>query len=413
VTGYSGPIRGVCEGIFDGPHATPRESEEGPIFLGIGNVTSDGRLDLSEIRHVSEQEFPIWTRRVTPQRDDVVFSYEATLHRYARIPENFRGCLGRRMALVRVDRTKVDPRFLLYYFLSPQWRRVIEGNVISGATVDRIPIKRFPSFPVSIPRIDQQMEIAHILDAYDRLIENNRRRIRLLEEVARLLYQEWFDRLRFPGYEHKRISNGLPEGWSKHTLESVCVEGDGIQTGPFGSQLHQSDYCDVGVPVVMPKDLISFRILSEGTAQIPESLAQKLSRHRMTEGDTVYGRRGDIGRRAFVTARQVGWLCGTGCLRIRPDMKKINSRFLFEALGSPDTAGTIANRAKGATLLNLNSTVLKSVPILVPPRLLQDLYASQVQPVENLIDLLSEQNSKLKTARDLLLPRLMSGEVEV
>lgn len=66
MTGYSGPIQGVCEGIFDGPHATPRESEEGPIFLGIGNVTSDGRLDLSEIRHVSEQEFPIWTRRVTP-----------------------------------------------------------------------------------------------------------------------------------------------------------------------------------------------------------------------------------------------------------------------------------------------------------------------------------------------------------
>jgi type I restriction enzyme S subunit len=245
------------------------------------------------------------------------------------------------------------------------------------------------------------------------LIETNRRRIRLLDEAAHLLYQEWFDRLRFPGYEHTRITNGLPEGWSKHTLESVCIEADGIQTGPFGSQLHQSDYCDVGVPVVMPKDLISFRILSEGIAQIPESLAQKLSRHRMTEGDTVYGRRGDIGRRAFISARQVGWLCGTGCLRIRPDVKEINSRFLFDALGSPDTAGTIANRAKGATLLNLNSTVLKSVPILVPPRPLQDLYAAQVQPIGNLIELLSEQNSKLKAARDLLLPRLMSGEVEV
>jgi len=116
------PIKDFLLGIYDGPHATPKEADEGPIFLGIKNVTPEGRLDLTEIRHVSEQEFPKWTKRVSPQKDDVVFSYEATLHRYALIPEGFHGCLGRRMALVRPDQGKIIPRFLHYYFMSPAWK---------------------------------------------------------------------------------------------------------------------------------------------------------------------------------------------------------------------------------------------------------------------------------------------------
>src|SRR5205823_4306416 len=117
--------------------------------------------------------------------------------------------------------------------------------------------------------------------------------------AARQLYREWFVRLRFPGYEHTRITNGVPERWHRTTLEKLCLKG-GIQTGPFGSQLHQADYSEDGVPVVMPKDIVDFRIAVDGTSRIPEDLADKLGRHRMRTGDTVYGRRGDIGRRAFI-----------------------------------------------------------------------------------------------------------------
>ena len=110
------PIKDYCLGIYDGPHATPKEADDGPVFLGIKNITDGGALDLSEIRHVSEEEYPRWIRRVTPQAGDVVFTYEATLHRYAIIPEGFRGCLGRRVALVRPDPDQVDGRYLLYFF---------------------------------------------------------------------------------------------------------------------------------------------------------------------------------------------------------------------------------------------------------------------------------------------------------
>ena len=147
------PIKDYALGIYDGPHATPQEASEGAVFLGIKNITDDGRLDFSEIRHVSESDLPRWTRRVVPSPGDVVFTYEATLHRYAVIPEGFRGCLGRRVALIRPNPKKANSRFLLYYFLSHEWRQVVEGNVISGATVDRVPLEKFPDFPVRLPTL--------------------------------------------------------------------------------------------------------------------------------------------------------------------------------------------------------------------------------------------------------------------
>jgi type I restriction enzyme S subunit len=142
-------IEEAYEGLFDGPHATPAPSDEGPVFLGIQNIHETGGLDLSSIRHVSEADFPRWTRRVTPREGDIVFSYEATLNRYALIPRGLRCCLGRRMALIR---PKEEYRQFLYlHMFSDDWRRVIAGRVLNGATVDRIPLTSFPSFPILLP----------------------------------------------------------------------------------------------------------------------------------------------------------------------------------------------------------------------------------------------------------------------
>ena len=145
-------IENTYEGLFDGPHATPAVSDDGPVFLGIKNIREIGGLDLSSIRHVSENDYPKWTRRVTPTEGDIVFSYEATLNRYALVPRALKCCLGRRMALIR---PKKEYRLFLYLHLfSESWRRVISGRVIAGATVDRIPLKTFPTFPILFPPRD-------------------------------------------------------------------------------------------------------------------------------------------------------------------------------------------------------------------------------------------------------------------
>ena len=209
-------IKNICMGIYDGPHATPPVARDGAIFLGISNITPDGHLDLSNSKYISEEDFPKWTKRVTPQAGDIVFSYEATLNLYAIIPEGFRGCLGRRMALIRPDEEKVLGKFLYYYFFSDEWRGTIAENTVIGATVDRIPLIRFPDFPVSFPIPEKQRAIANILSNYDNLIENNQKQIKLLEETAQRLYKEWFVDLRFPGYETTPVLDGVPEGWRRY-----------------------------------------------------------------------------------------------------------------------------------------------------------------------------------------------------
>ncbi|TVS20582.1 MAG: restriction endonuclease subunit S, partial [Planctomycetaceae bacterium] len=141
------------------------------------------------------------------------------------------------------------------------------------------------------------------------------------------------------------------DGWRETTLGDVCDEVNGlIQTGPFGSQLHQSDYSEVGIPVVMPKDIVEGRIASDTVARISTEHVERLSRHKLLHGDIVYGRRGDIGRQALITSEQAGWMCGTGCLRISFGDSVLNPQFLHYFLRKDDVVSWITNQAVGATM---------------------------------------------------------------
>jgi type I restriction enzyme S subunit len=144
------PVGEVVEGIYDGPHATPPESEDGPIFLGIKNLTGTG-LDFGELRHIAESDFGQWTRRVLPAAGDIVFSYEATLGFFALVPPGLRCCLGRRLALIRPRPNAADGHFFFHQFIAAPFQRLLERHTIQGATVNRIALKHFPSSSVMDP----------------------------------------------------------------------------------------------------------------------------------------------------------------------------------------------------------------------------------------------------------------------
>lgn len=151
--------------------------------------------------------------------------------------------------------------------------------------------------------------------------------------------------------------------WKHVSLGEISVN---IQTGPFGSQLHQSDYSEKGTPVVMPKDLISGHISEESIARVSDDHVERLSRHKIEVGDILYSRRGDVGRCAFASETEAGWLCGTGCLRVTIDSRKANPKFVFYQLLKADTIGWVEKHAVGSTMLNLNTSILSSVPIDLP-----------------------------------------------
>ena len=156
--------------------------------------------------------------------------------------------------------------------------------------------------------------------------------------------------------------------WKKTTLGILCEESGGnIQTGPFGSQLHASDYVPVGIPSIMPQNIGDNRISVDGIARIKKEDAQRLSRYLVKPGDIIYSRRGDVERRALIRENEDGWLCGTGCLRVRFGEKvKIDSIFMSHYLGDPIIRSWIVQHAVGATMPNLNTSILSNVPVLLP-----------------------------------------------
>lgn len=158
----------------------------------------------------------------------------------------------------------------------------------------------------------------------------------------------------------------IPDDWNVTTLGGLCISGGGgIQTGPFGSQLHASDYVTTGIPSVMPQNIGDNAIVEDGIARVTETDAQRLSRYLLKAGDIVYSRRGDVERRAFVRFKEDGWLCGTGCLRVRVG-NAANARFVSYYLGHPAVRDWIVRHAIGATMPNLNTAILSAVPVVLP-----------------------------------------------
>ena len=153
--------------------------------------------------------------------------------------------------------------------------------------------------------------------------------------------------------------------WRSTTLGELCAETGTIQTGPFGSQLHAKEYAQEGVPVVMPQDLRENLIDTTQIATVPQPVADRLKRHRLSVGDIVFSRRGDVTKRALVREENASWLCGTGCLLVRPS-GDTHPEFLSYALGSQEVRDWLIGNAVGTNMLNLNTSILGRLPLSVP-----------------------------------------------
>jgi type I restriction enzyme S subunit len=201
--------------VFDGPHATPTTVDSGPIFLGI-SALQDGEINLRETRHVTEEDFIQWTRRVRPQANDVVFSYETRLGQAAIIPEGLECCLGRRMGLLRFSNGAVFPRYFLYQYISPQFREFLESKTTRGATVDRLSIKDFPSFPILLPPLPEQQRIVALLDeAFAGLATAKANAERNLQS-ARAIFESHL----------QSVFSQRGEGWVEKTLDKISTNLD-------------------------------------------------------------------------------------------------------------------------------------------------------------------------------------------
>lgn len=195
----------------------------------------------------------------------------------------------------------------------------------------------------------------------------------------------------------------LPEHWELLPLGEVCARGGGdIQTGPFGSQLHASDYVQQGVPSIMPQNIGDNRVSTDSIARITEKYAERLARYRVKKGDVVYSRRGDVERRALIRESESGWLCGTGCLRIRFGESGVDPLYASQYLGDPRVRSWVVRHAHGATMPNLNTSILSELPFVVPPRDEQQRIAEVLGTLDDKIELNRKMNETLEAMAQAL-----------
>jgi type I restriction enzyme S subunit len=392
----------LYDGLFDGPHATPKPSDSGPIFLGIKNITEDGRLDLSTIRHISEDEYPKWTKRVTPKPGDIVFSYEATLHRYAIIPEGFRGCLGRRMALIRPNKDKVNTEYLFHYFFSNSWRDEVRKHILTGATVDRIPLTNVPNFEVTVHEKEEQDQIAKVISAYSDLIENNNRRITILEEMAQSLYREWFVKFRFPGHDQCQMVESpfglIPEGWKYLTLgELVNFKRNSVKKGSLET----------------PTPYMGLEHFPRKSFALSEwDLATEIGSSKLAfeKGDILFGKIRPYFHKVGVA--QTKGLCSSDTF-VLSTRESEHSNLVAMVTFSESFVAHAVQTSQGTKMPRANWDVLSEYSVPLPTNQLLTAFNGLVGPAIEQVRVLSSKNRNLKKQRDLLLPKLISGQIDL
>jgi type I restriction enzyme S subunit len=299
----------------------------------------------------------------------------------ALIPKADRYLHNQRLGLVdQIDSTLLEKRFLYFLFNTRSVRGQISGSA-SGTKVRHTAPERIYRVCVRVPDVRTQGKIAEILFAYDDLIENNRRRMELLEDAARQLYWEWFVRLRCPGHEHTRIINGVPEGWERTAFENALV----LQRG-FDLPIQARE--DGDVPVYGSTGINGFH--NKAKVQGP---------------GIVTGRSGTLGEVHYV-ARDF-WPLNTA-LWVK-EFKRVTRLFALFLLREMD----LKQYNGGVSVPSLDRKAVHRVEILVPPKKLMAIFDEFASPLFVQIENLDIQNKKLRAARDLLLPRLMSGEIAV
>lgn len=289
-----------------------------------------------------------------------------------------------------------DGRFL-YYLLRNDTKK-IQGRC-SGVATPIINKTDFEKVVVDFPDLATEHEIANVLSAYDDLIENNRRRIALLEQAARLLYEEWYVRLKFPGHERTRIVNGVPGGWERKTLGDICTE---VRDTASPEDLEpETPY--IGLEH-MPRRSIS---LSEWSRA--ETVTS--TKHRYMSGDILFGKIRPYFHKVGIAFTD--GVASSDAIVIRPNTDILRALVLMTASSDRFVAEASQTMREGSKMPRADWKIMTQYFCLLPPSGILDSFSDTITAITDQLRNLGFQNQKLRAASNLLLPRLMSGEVAV
>jgi type I restriction enzyme S subunit len=382
----------VCQ-VIDCEHKTAPTQNEGFPLIRTPNI-GKGQLILQNVQRVSAETYLKWTRRAEPQADDLIMAREAPVGNVAIIRKGQEVCLGQRTVLIKVISKEIYPRYLNYLLSSNMMHTYL--NVLSnGATVGHLNVSDIRNLKIpQPPKLANQKKIAAILSAYDDLIENNKRRITLLENMAEEIYREWFVRFRFPNYKNAEFEKGIPKGWEVSSLGKIAniqmgqspksefynTQGEGLPfhqgVGSYGNRFPINDtYCSV-----------------EGRVA--------------NEGEILFSVRAPVGRINIANTKMI---IGRG-LAALSHKKGFNTYLLYLlklAFADEDIIGN------GSIFNSVGKDELNNFKLFLPPEHLIALFEKIASPIDTEIKLLLQSQENLEKTKSMLLPRLISGKLTV
>lgn len=379
-----------CSSIADGDHQPPPKAETGIPFVTISNMTSTNQFDFSDTLFVPQEYYDKLDEKRKARKDDILYSVVGSFGIPVFMKEDKAFVFQRHIAILRPDNEKIVPRFLFYTMLTKDFYAKADAAAI-GAAQRTVSLTALRNMEICIPDKIQQSKIVDTLAAYDDLIENNQKQIKLLEETAQRLYKEWFVDLRFPGHEKTEIIDGVPVGWKKEKLIDIAD----VQYGyAFDGSLFNTQ--KEGMPIIRIRNIPS-GITDDYTTE--EADAQYI----IHNGDIVVGMDGEFhinswcGDDSYLVQR-------TCCMKPRNNEMK---GWFLTAIYEP--IKYFEKTVVGATVAHLGKKHIDTIMLLTGT---SELYV----PFQRMFEkrqLLLNQNRLLCEARDRILPKLMSGEIKL
>jgi type I restriction enzyme, S subunit len=392
-------IEEATERLIDYRGKTPPKSASG-VRLVTAKVVKGGQIHDEPAEFIATDFYDEWMRRGLPQKLDVLLTTEAPLGEVAILRDEARVALAQRIILLRAKPGLLDPVYLFYALQSDfgqgELKARASGTTVLGIKQSELRKVRVPVFPLPIQR-----RIAGILSAYDELIENSQRRINILESMARALYREWFVHFRFPGHESvPRVPSPLgeiPQGWEVRKLGDLCE----LRKDPYRDSDHSA------LPLLDMARMPS-RSLAPSDTGSPAELTT--SRILFQAGDTLFG-----AIRCYlhkVVAAHCPGVTNTSVLVLRP--RSPSFRALVAIIASDiDTIRWAETQSTGTKMPVINWGVFQGMPSPIPSKAVAQAFEDIAGPMLDEIGVLATQIQTLRRTRDLLLPRLLSGQIDV
>lgn len=373
-----------------------------PIIRGSNLTTDLGRFVAREFAYISEETASRFSAQ-TVITDDLVFTCWGTIGQVGLIPSDGpydRYVISNKQLKLRVDREVLDPLFAFYFFAAPQTVKYIKDRAI-GSAVPGINLGILKALPVLLPPLETQRRIASIIGAYDDLIEVNRRRVEVLEDIARGLFEEWFVHLRFPGHEDVAIietsCGPLPEGWLASTLGEVS---NNVRTRYKATE-------DADLPLL---DLARIPRRSSLVADFGHADQLKSSRIVAERDDILFA---GIRPNLYKVVPAPTKLVTNTSVHVVRSSGTVPQSYLWACLFRDFAVAWASQHSNGTKMPTINWGVLGRFPLSIPSTGILAQFEATIQPIIDEISLTSETNQTLAASRDLLLPRLISGQLSV